>query len=166
MPQFTDTKARRWDIQMNITVARRIKDDTEINVLEWIDNPESFAECCNDVFIMSAILYSAVSPDANAKDIEPEDFGSAIDGETYDAATVALIQAIINFSPAAKRSILTRALAAVVRQRDLATTRVNEAINNGEIDRIIQQSIDGGDPADGSPTANGSPASLASTPDP
>lgn len=101
---------------------------------------------------------------------DPDDFFDAFDGDTFEAATKALIEAVANFFPPARRSLLSKLRetteAAITRQIEKTKARISdpallekiEAAADREIEKQLAAALESFD----GPTS--SPESSESTP--
>lgn len=172
MKSFTDRQGRSWTIEINYTSLRRVHALTGINLTRIVDPQANVMEqLTGDPFILFDCLVAILQPQLDAKEVTAEQFGEALDEESGDKASMALIEAIIDFFPEGKRMLLKRALTKVLtaaERRQLATLdKALQAVESAEFYQAIETALDeasrGGQLTSGSSATN-SPASSASTP--
>lgn len=134
-PQFEDREGRTWSLRITVKDARRVQDETGINVLTMdglqrvVDNPLELYE----------VLWVLCEDQADRAGVSPEEFGEAIDGEALSGATDALVEALENFIPPQKRRMM-RALRGRAQEIDAEQTEeMVEAIENGEMDGMLRE---------------------------
>ncbi len=88
MFEFKDTKGRAWRIEPTVGAARRVQLLTGINLLDLKANP--FLRFAQDIMALVDCLFALVKPQADALAVTDVEFGESMDGETLQAALVAL----------------------------------------------------------------------------
>lgn len=107
-PKFSDTKAREWFPHLDFAKLRRIREiGVDFGNAEQIGR--IWAELLLDDLKSLDVIWLAVSRDGTTAD----DFQAAMDGDTLEAAREALRQALINFTPPARRATVEAATAGV-----------------------------------------------------
>lgn len=166
MKSFTDRQGRSWTIEINYTSLRRVNALTGINLTRIVDPQANVMEqLTGDPFVLFDCLVAILQPQLDEKDVTAEQFGEALDEESGDKASMALIEAIIDFFPEGKRMLLKRALTKVLtaaerRQLD----RALQAVESPEFYQAIETALDEASRLTSGSSATNSPASLASTP--
>lgn len=100
---FRDKTGRTWALELNAPLIRKIQQTLGVNLVDLKADPIGQIE--TDPLLFVDILWMIV--EANAGDVTDEEFGRALAGEAViDAAGEALAEAIVNFSPSGKRSLI------------------------------------------------------------
>lgn len=171
MKSFTDRQGRSWTIEINYTSLRRVHALTGINLTRIVDPQANVMEqLTGDPFILFDCLVAILQPQLDEKEITAEQFGEALDEESGDKASMALIEAIIDFFPEGKRMLLKRALTKVLtaaERRQLTTLdQALQAVESPEFSQAIETALDEASRSTSGSSASNSPASSASTPAP
>ena len=162
MKTFRDTADREWNIEINVTSLKRVKDLTGVDLTTLIKpNDETFKLLSTDMFKLFDVLVALMKPQLDQRNVSADAFGQALDENSVETAVSALLEGVIDFFQSDKRAILRRALLKVttaadkVRRQSLddATKRVESA----DFDRIIESAMSG-------TSSTGSPESSASIP--
>lgn len=161
MPHFTDTEGRRWELELNIGLARRIKSLAGVDLLAKNPTPE-IAKIIEDLETLVNVLWIVCERQAQTRDVDEEDFAWALGGETFHPAVYGLLEAIVNFSPPHRRGAMA---AAVERIREIER-RVGEkakaTIESPRMEDWIERKLSDPVPMpDGAPSGS-SPESSAS----
>ncbi|WP_437226007.1 hypothetical protein SH661x_004357 [Planctomicrobium sp. SH661] len=169
MKSFTDRQGRSWTIEINYTSLRRVHALTGINLTRIVDPHSNVMEqLTGDPFVLFDCLVAVLQPQLDEKGLSPEQFGEALDEESGDKASMALIEAIIDFFPEGKRMLLRRALTKVLtaaERRQLATLdQALQAVESPEFNQAIETALDEAGRSIVSSSATNSPASSALTP--
>jgi len=107
MKSFTDRQGRSWTIEINYTSLRRVHALTWINLTRIVDPQANVMEqLTGDTFVLFDCLIAILQPQLDERDVTVEQFGEALDEESGDKASMALIEAIIDFFPEGKRMLL------------------------------------------------------------
>ena len=129
MKVFEDAKGRAWPISITVSAIRRIRETTDID----FGNPNTLADgntlarLSTDMVLLADVLYAALLPDITAKNIAKDDFCDAICGDTLNAATYALLEAVSDFFPKAQGNLLKKVLqSAKTEQEKLAKQAMEE----------------------------------------
>ena len=169
MKSFTDRQGRSWTIEINYTSLRRVHALTGINLTRIVD-PQSHVmeQLTGDPFVLFDCLIAILQPQLDEKQVTAEQFGEALDEESGDKASMALLEAIIDFFPEGKRMLLKRALTKVLtaaERRQLATLdQALQAVESPEFSQAIETALDEASRSTSGSSATNSPASSASTP--
>lgn len=100
---FKDKTGRTWAMELNAPLIRKIQQTLGVNLVDLKADPIGQIE--TDPLLFVDILWMIVEADAG--DVTDEEFGRALAGESViDAAGEALAEAIVNFSPSGKRSLI------------------------------------------------------------
>ena len=85
MAAFTDCKGDKWQVRVDVSAVRRLRDLLEVDLL----GDESLQEFLPRVFVdfvfLADVLYVVMKPELDSKGITDEDFGRRLAGE--DKAT-------------------------------------------------------------------------------
>lgn len=164
MHSFRDNAGRTWPVSIDVNAVKRIRDTCDFDPLKIDDGPawRRFAE--DPVLVVDA-LYATCRPECDARDISDEEFGRALVGDAIEEATAAFLEALADFFPSpAKRNLLRRALRWAQQETRNGERRIEEALANGEIDRLMDGAVRAASTPGGSST--NSPGSSGSTPVP
>ena len=165
MKTFTDNAGRTWTITINVDAIKRIRGLVEVNLLEIVEG-KLIDRLIGDPILLCDVIYAAVKPEADTKQVTDEDFGRAMAGDAIDHATTALLEELVSFFPSPRdRANLQRVLQATWRVMDKARDMIEKRIDSGEIERLAEQAL-AQPPKDASDSSGGSPVSSASTPPP
>ncbi len=169
MKSFTDRQGRSWIIEINYTSLRRVHALTGINLTRIVEPRSNVMEqLTGDPFILFDCLIAILQPQLDEKQITAEQFGEALDEESGDKASMALIEAIIDFFPEGKRMLLKRALTKVLtaaERRQLATLdKALQAVESPEFSQAIETALDEASQLTSGSSATSLAASSASTP--
>jgi hypothetical protein len=172
--QFTDDRHRTWRIVLNYSLAKRLRDVTALDFVNYQDGKALLAIHDSDEKLVQ-VLWLLCEPQAQAAGVSEEEFGAGLGGDALEQGIEALEQALLNFSRPAKRqaiaAIRDKAHELVAAQTNLTETKLRSpkvteflaaklAEASAEIDRRIDEQLTAS-PTSGSSGSNG-PASSAS----
>ena len=177
--QFTDQRIRTWNLELNFSLAKHLRDVTGLDFVNYQDGKALLAIHDSDERLVQ-VLWLMCETQAATQKVTEEDFGSGLGGDSLELALEALEQSLINFSRPARRqaivAIRDKAHELVAAQSELTTTKIRspkvqrllqakiQQVSN-EIDQQIDEEIGGLQSTSGNSATNG-PGSSASTPDP
>lgn len=78
--------------------------------------------------LLADVLYAALLPELTAKDIGKDDFCDAICGDTLNAATYALLEAVSDFFPKAQGNLLKRVLQSAREEQEKMAAQAMEEL--------------------------------------
>jgi hypothetical protein len=154
MQQFTDTKGRKWVVRITVTSALRLKQETGIDLL---DDPGALEKVASSGAVFFTVLYALCKPDAEALKVTEADFGDAFDGDTIDAAVVALQEAYVDFSRPARRPAFRKLLDKTREVETRAADLVGKKLDALDVEELLAKAF-GGSATNSGDTATSTPA--------
>ena len=117
MRQFTDTKERVWDVELNVRQMKRVRDVLGIDLVNVIQAGKDGAvatdtldRVANDPILLVDILWVLCEVQAKAAGVTDDDFGSSLAGDSISDATRAFLDELVDFFPGARRLFLKKAV--------------------------------------------------------
>ena len=117
MRQFTDTKERVWDVELNVRQMKRVRDVLGIDLVNVIQAGKDGAvatdtldRVANDPILLVDILWVLCEGQAKAAGVTDDDFGSSLAGDSVSDATRAFLDELVDFFPGARRLFLKKAV--------------------------------------------------------
>lgn len=149
MASFTDTQEREWVIQITLGVARKVKNETSVDLLAALKNPESanklMQQLAEDPESLGQVLY--VAAQCPGDNLTVDDLFDALDHESAEAAFNALDDAMTDFFPPQVRGRLKKAKgrvkAIMQKESDRNLAEIDEEIDSDEFEQKILESIRG-----------------------
>ena len=109
MKTFKDPAGQVWTIDVTVNTVRRIKSLLGVNLQEVITG-DLLERMSSDVILLVDMLYVACKDEADARGITDEKFGALLGGDVLESATIAFMEALINFFPLGRRKLLQKAM--------------------------------------------------------
>ena len=117
MRQFTDTKERVWDVELNVRQMKRVRDVLGIDLVNVIQAGKDGAvatdtldRVANDPILLVDILWVLCEGQAKTAGVTDDDFGSSLAGGSISDATRAFLDELVDFFPGARRLFLKKAV--------------------------------------------------------
>ena len=146
MKSFTDNMGRAWTLVVNVATVKRVRAlcGVDLNsVIEVEDGKPSaklLERLSGDPVLLVDVLYAVCKPECDRLGVSDEDFGSAMAGDSVDAATQALLDEVIDFFPEAKRRAFRKILSASRRFGEAAKKRLAELLEDkGLEDALVSE---------------------------
>lgn len=146
MKSFTDNMGRAWTLVVNVSTVKRVRAlcGVDLNsVIEAEDGKPSaklLERLSSDPVLLVDVLYAVCKPECDRLGVSDEDFGSAMAGDSVDAATQALLDEVIDFFPEAKRRAFRKILSASRRFGEAAKKRLAELLEDkGLEDALVSE---------------------------
>lgn len=126
MPKFTDNQGREWSVYIDIPIARKIRKQLDVNIL---DIAKALPELAADPILLCDVLFLACQDQASQKGVTDEEFGRSLVGDAIGQASEALVDALINFSPPRQREMLQNLKMISMKLQDQQTGMVQQTID-------------------------------------
>ena len=128
MPKFTDSLSRQWRIELDGGLVRRLKQEESLDFFNAWDGKAFAALAASEEKLIDA-LWLCCQEQATAAAIDTLGFARGFaSGDVFQAAADALVEAVVLFTPPAKRPAIEAARAklteAVEAGIDAVTTRL------------------------------------------
>jgi len=147
---FKDCNGREWEVAINITTLRRVRDTLDIDLLK-ITGGEMLPQVVSDPYLLVNIIYVLCSDQAEEAGICDEDFGRAMAGDAIDEATKALLDELVNFSPSLRRPLLTKAMTKMNEVEKRAVELASTKLDSPEMEAEIEKALTSGSSSTSSP---------------
>ena len=143
MTTFQDKNKTTWTLELTVGSARRVKADTTVDLVNIIslegDGKTSMAalgKLIEDPFALVDVIFSLCRPQAEKSGITDAAFA-----ELLDAAANALVEEIINFTPAAKRKALTKIHQIAQRIAARNEAALDKILENGQLEEQVEKQL-------------------------
>jgi len=162
VPTFTDMAGRDWRLVMSIADLRAVRDRLGVD-LNRLDSESLLTRLYTDPVFLCDVLYVLCAQQAEVVGVSDEEFGRALGGDALEAATGALLDALVNFFPSGKRTTLRRILNTMDRIDEMGQEKATEMLDNGTLEKAMAGILASGSASTASPESSAStPAPIAS----
>lgn len=152
MRKFTDLKGREWSITLTVSTIRRIKELAGVDLLDLASNP--YLRMYENPVLLAEVLFAACKPDADLRNVAPEDFGDGLAGQPLEDATEALMREYADFFPhPAARANLHAVMDKTSRARDVAGAIGAERIKAMDVEAMVTKELIAGDASGNTPAS-------------
>ena len=148
MRQFTDTKERVWDVELNVRQMKRVRDALGIDLVNVIQAGKDGAvatdtldSVANDPILLVDILWVLCETQAKASGVTDDDFGSALAGDSISDATRAFLDELVDFFPGARRLFLRKAVDLARKYETENAEILEKALNSPEFEERLKTSL-------------------------
>ena len=141
MRSFTDNADRQWTVNINVDTIRRVRSETNVDLLEILDGKLA-EDLSTDPVLMCDILFAVCKPEADQRGLSAEDFGCGLAGDAIEFATDALLEEITDFFPRSRRQLLSAVLARRKRLEHLAANKIEQQMAAPELDRLLESKME------------------------
>mgnify|MGYP000196264649 CR=1 FL=1 len=148
MASFKDTEGREWQVAIDAISGMRVRNECDKEFLLGDDEAEAttLQRLGKDRLQRLMVIQLLCDSQRVSRNLSVEQFWDALhDGDTVAAAGDALTQAIVNFTPPHKRSLLQ---AMVDKQREveargaeLGAAQLNDPAMNQKLDSLLQERL-------------------------
>jgi hypothetical protein len=138
---FKDNEGRPWEIRITVDAIKRVRALLDVDLLGVLEG-KLVDRLSTDPVLLCDVVYVVCKPQADAKGISDEDFGRAMAGDAIDAATKALLDELVDFSPSRRdrqnlRRVLDKTWTAMERARDV----VEAKIERFDADEVLRRAL-------------------------
>lgn len=113
----------------------RMRMDFDFGNPNTLADGNTLARLSTDMVLLADVLYAALLPDLTTKNIPKDDFCDAICGDTLNAATYALLEAVSDFFPKAQGNLLKKVLQSAKTEQEKMAKQAME-----ELEKALTQS--------------------------
>lgn len=96
--KFKDNAQREWDVALNIDTLKRVKQRLDIDLMAK-NLLEVLQHVIGNYVVLGDVLFVVVQPQAELAKVTDVEFGRSLAGDSIDHATLALLDAIRDFTP-------------------------------------------------------------------
>ncbi len=148
MRQFTDTKDRVWEVELNVRQMKRVRDILGIDLVNVIQAGKDGAvatdtldRVANDPILLVDILWVLCEGQAKAAGVTDDDFGSSLAGDSIADATRAFLDELVDFFPGARRLFLKKAVDLARKYETENAEILEKALNSPEFEERLKTSL-------------------------
>lgn len=147
MATFRDNQNREWVLEIDVPLARRIRQEMAVDILnlDLQDEQSGLNRVSRDPILFVEALYLLCQAQCEKRRIDPDDFGRSLKGDALGEALDAFTEALSDFSPPRQRKFLQTANATANRLLEtltgMAETRVPDALE--KLDAVSGKSSPG-----------------------
>lgn len=148
MRQFTDTKGRVWEVELNVRQMKRVRDILGIDLVNVIQAGKDGAvatdtldRVADDPILLVDVLWVLCEGQAKAAGVTDDDFGSSLAGDSIADATRAFLDELVDFFPGAKRLFLAKAVSLARRFGGEMEAALGKALEDPELERRVAESM-------------------------
>ena len=148
MRQFTDTKERVWEVELNVRQMKRVRDALGIDLVNVIQAgrdgtvaTDTLDRVANDPILLVDILWVLCEGQAKAAGVTDDDFGSSLAGDSISDATRAFLDELVDFFPGARRLFLKKAVDLARKYETETLGLLEKALNSPEFEERLKTSL-------------------------
>ena len=148
MRQFTDTKDRVWEVELNVRQMKRVRDILGIDLVNVIQAGKDGAvatgtldRVANDPILLVDILWVLCEGQAKAAGVTDDDFGSSLAGDSISDATRAFLDELVDFFPGARRLFLKKAVDLARKYETENLGLLEKALSSPEFEERLKTSL-------------------------
>jgi len=141
--KFTDIKGRAWLIEITVDTVKRVKSLCEVDLLDIVqDRGKLLSQLTDDPITLCNILYVICKDQADEQKVSDEDFGRGLGGDALEQATVAFLEALVNFFPGHKRRVLQKVLDRSAEVQSMATDLIIAKLDDPAIEAHLKARVE------------------------
>lgn len=165
MPIFKDTSGKEWTVAIDAPTIMAVREAADPEFMKG-DIDATFSRLESDPVVLCNVIYAICRGQAATAGVAMEAFYLRVIGDTIDAATEALQEAILSFIPRRQRELMTLCAAKTNKVRELglklAVTKISDPDLEQKVVDELERRLDGILAEITNPTT--SPSSASSSP--
>lgn len=139
MKLFKDNAGTEWKISVTLDLVEQLRDALGVDLLD--SSGEVFERLSSDLFLLGRVLWRCCEKQAVERGVTPEQFVAAVAGDPFDAAAVALTEAVADFFPSRRRLLLQRANATTRSVREKAENLALAKLNDPALEARLEAAM-------------------------
>jgi len=157
MQTFTDNQGKSWSIEITVATVKELKRDLEVDLMTIAEQGDDLlGKLASDPVLLVDALWVVCRDQAEADGIGDEAFAGRLGGDSLDEAIMALMEAIADFFPKARRQMLRKMLAKAREAESRLLDQINQKLDSEEMDAEIDRQLASyGDGSTSSPASSG-----------
>lgn len=140
MKAFNDSTGARWEISITALSVRRVRVALNVDLLTILGG-ELSQKIQHDPVLLVDVLWAICQTDAEQRKISVEQFVDRFFGDALSDATAALLDAVIEFFPKAKREPMARLMVKARTAEHLAVEELDKQIDALDVSDIVRREI-------------------------
>lgn len=148
MLSFKDKLGRQWICRVDVAAIRRVRALCNLDLANSVVvHPDGSVDTnvlqalANDPCLLVDTVFAVCKDQADRLNITDVQFAEGLDGDTIEAATLALMEGIVEFFPLAKRRLLMKILNLVKQQRQQELVNLETMEKDGTLDSILASAL-------------------------
>jgi hypothetical protein len=142
MHSFTDSAGRSWDISLNVSVVKRIRDRLSVDILQLDGgDPPLLTRLALDIILLCDVVFVCVEPEAKIRSVTDEQFGESLGGEVVNNARDAFFAELVDFFRQTGRRELVKAIQTQEAVIGMAVARIEDRVSNLDLAKFLNEAI-------------------------
>ncbi|RPI60585.1 MAG: hypothetical protein EHM48_06995 [Planctomycetaceae bacterium] len=140
MKTFKDNEAREWNVEVNVDSVKRVKSLLDVNLADITE--DLVKQLSEDPIMLCDVVYVLCKPQADQRNVTDEQFGRSMAGDSIEAAAVALMEELVNFTRnPARRAMWRKVLDKQKRIEAMGVETVEQYIDSDKLDKLLQEKL-------------------------
>lgn len=135
---FKDSQDRTWEVNLDGPKIKAVRSELGVDLL----SATIFEQLESDTVLLVDVIYLLCKSQADGQTVSATQFGESLVGDPIDEATESLINAIVAFSPARKRSLLRNLAQKNREQMEAAEEAVMDKMQDPNLMKRFREALD------------------------
>lgn len=141
MPEFNDSEGRSWNVRVTVSTVRAVRDALDVDLMEAVEG-KLLDRLSSDPVLLVDVLYVVCRTEADGRGVTDMQFGEAMAGDAIEHATMAFLEAIVDFFPNPRdRQNMRKVMAATFKAMDKARDLIENRLASGELERAADAAV-------------------------
>lgn len=141
MATFKDNAGREWEVALDAPTIRKIREAHDGLDLAGVDGA-AYEKLADDPILLVDVLWTICRKQAQQAEVDDEAFGRALVGDAIDGAVQALLRAISDFFPHAKRAVILAVANKNQTLRDIGMQKALSRLNDPALEKQVADAME------------------------
>jgi len=139
MAKFVDADGRPWSVRETVGAIKDVRDEIDVDLADI--RGETLDRIAEDPVLLVDVLWLLCQEQAKGKEVSAKQFGESLVGDAIDAAAAALVEAICDFFPSRRRTLLRKVTEKTAEVREKADRLAMAKIADPELERKLTEAM-------------------------
>ena len=136
---FQDSQNRTYNIRITILTIDAIRDRLGIDITE----PQDLLTVSLDPVKICRVVFACVEKQVEAQGLTESEFYESMDGDSWESAAEAMLEAYVNFCPPRRREMIRLAVNNARTAEAELVSRITKRQNELNLNTVISDALDG-----------------------
>lgn len=140
MKQFKDANGKSWQVVIDVSAMKRVRDLTGVNLYSLVDEQaKPLGALLGNPVQLVDVLYVLCKEQADAANVSDETFGRSFNGDVLEAATDAFLEELFGFFPKRQRETLAKMKAKASQLAILVNDEQQRSLDNLDLELLAKK---------------------------
>ena len=139
MKSFEDKSGAKWELEVTVGVVKRVRAVLNIDLAKLDET--LYERLADDPVLLVDLLWVLCEKQAQGRQISDEQFGEGLAGDSIEAATTALLEAVADFFPGPRRSLFQKVISKTATIEQTASKLAIAKLDDPRLEKAMQERL-------------------------